>query len=878
MYTPQQFIDKYTKELQDETNKYDIQVNKLGLIGYFLNVVGNVQYDAKEYYDKLFKESFLATARDDSNLYMHGSFYKYKPDLATPAVADGNFSFDFTLMPKKPADVQKREVIFENIAFEIDGFNFVSQTTYKFVEENDTYYGMCYLSDGNIQYISASSKNIIVPFYEVSQISIEDRIYEVPNYSYGEYYPINVDSGNQYFSNIFAYLRLLSRNYGEGEWSVFDISRLKYYESGYSEAVFLQTLGERKYLIELGSGEHGLYVPESTLMLLFEKTFGSRGNINVETNLNLSDGNTTVKQYDANGDFDAISMTVLPLLQVEFKYSKGGRDPLSGLELKEDIIKHVQSRDNLINQHDFYNITSKQVTDFKYLFKKSSFMDNIFYLHGVLRDKYQRPVKTTNHTFTLLETEDRPTGVTIFDSDVTGNSLPSGTYTYYITASDGFVCSWFSDPRTINTTNNTVNISWDSYSNTLYYYVLTRPDENDLYECWRTTTPEFIDDGIYDSRYIGRVSLNSFTNNNIIFQPEQEINGSRFISPFLYKYNSRMRWYDGFIVHDQFVLYPRLKNKNDQYTVPIFFFQIVYDYAQGQSYVYVKSMESITDYQFTLTSDQLDIYNEPMEYIDDNTFRWIYDINEGLIFKQFDLEVNVKDSSNNNIVEIYSKNIVLISNIKDQLKLLQYQNSVTNLPVIDKSIFDSNYEFYKNKVTSFILDNDVYGNRLTTDEIQFRFLNTYRIDQDVLKYFLIQNYDQFSIQFPLKLQVNVYIDQYYVNNNTVDLGSEKDSIYSELAQTLQTKYTGVDIKLYNSMIVDLVHTHPYAKSVNVTITDSLGTVIPNGLESVSDNDLYERIETDEDIPVDQRKLYVLSLTPPYYHWDVDDIHLRFLFS
>lgn len=63
--TPEEFVSFYMKALKNELGVYSLQANKVGFLGFLLNILGNVTYDAKVYKDFLFNEAFPATAQQD---------------------------------------------------------------------------------------------------------------------------------------------------------------------------------------------------------------------------------------------------------------------------------------------------------------------------------------------------------------------------------------------------------------------------------------------------------------------------------------------------------------------------------------------------------------------------------------------------------------------------------------------------------------------------------------------------------------------------------------------------------------------------------------------------------------------------------------------
>ena len=63
--TPEEFAEFFMQGLKDELGVYGLQANKVGFLGYLVNILGNITYDSKVYKDFLFKEAFPATAQQD---------------------------------------------------------------------------------------------------------------------------------------------------------------------------------------------------------------------------------------------------------------------------------------------------------------------------------------------------------------------------------------------------------------------------------------------------------------------------------------------------------------------------------------------------------------------------------------------------------------------------------------------------------------------------------------------------------------------------------------------------------------------------------------------------------------------------------------------
>lgn len=66
--TPEEFSNYFYEEIKNKLGIYNLQCNKVGLIGFLTNILGNISYDSKLYVDNLFKEAFPATAQLDDKI------------------------------------------------------------------------------------------------------------------------------------------------------------------------------------------------------------------------------------------------------------------------------------------------------------------------------------------------------------------------------------------------------------------------------------------------------------------------------------------------------------------------------------------------------------------------------------------------------------------------------------------------------------------------------------------------------------------------------------------------------------------------------------------------------------------------------------------
>lgn len=1106
--TPQEYIEYYTEQLKEDLQQFDIQINKLGLVGYLLNILGWTQYDSKNYADNLFKEAFVATSRDEANLYTHASIYGYVPGFATPATATGNFVFDFSFMPKKPTNIVKREIIFPNLSFTVSGYPFVTNTEYRFIDDDGVYYAIIFDEFGNAQHIPSSSSSISAPFVNVYQVEDDDSELSIQSYDFGTYYPHTISFDEGFISDIEVQVKESTAT----EYVDYDVKNVKYLENSFSNVVFLRSVEVRKYLLEFGSGVRGNYVPNARAKINLEITHGKSGNLNIsETTSAETTGTIIQRQFDTEDVESYISGNVQDILSVEFEYSEGGRDSLRGDDLRSEIISFVQSRDNLISRDDYYNVNQKYEEDFEFIFRKTSFLDNVFYLCRAFRDRLQDPVQATTFVQQLLSDYDVETtlsGSSVYDDDYT---LDPGDYDYFVIGTDNFgntndsnivsvqvgeveeteiTCNagstlsggeyftintiddefyvWYTvnasgtdpapadkvgvqvnifstdinsvvatktaaqidaqtgmsasaDGAVVTVTNddrgdvddaadvdtgfgfsvatqgvdeNGVLLTWTAITGAVKYLIYGRDDGSGNYNYWETYNTYFIDTGddgetakiitpasetvifyptfganeeteitcnagstlsggeyftlnsssteyyvwytvdssgtdpaptdktgiqvdilstdadsdvasktateINDNTAFYATSLASVVtiSNNVTgevtdaadndtgFEIEVTNQGLiEFISPFIYKLNTTMNWYEGNLLFENFIVnFNNIKDRSPDYNIPAFYFNIVYDRFQAKTSIYVKSHQDISSYDFLLDIIGLNITDATLTNVDTNT--WVYeytDTNYGLVWEEISLELTIINSVGTHVLTGQTESFYQVSPVYDTLKLLKYSDyldntNVINIGVMNKIVFDADKPYYLDKMYQFLTTSNFEENRLVTDEIQLKFLNTYLVESAFLEYVTEQEYNTFDLELPLVLSVDCYVDEDYLSENTVDINEEKNSLLLALAELLQDQYTGVEICFYNSQIIDFVHTdRPFFKRVTVTVKDSAGTTITDGLETFDLRDVLDRIMADTGIDAGERKLNILKYVPPFWYWDTNNITVRILF-
>jgi hypothetical protein len=406
--TPEDFTAHYYAALKEDLALDSIQLSKIGFAGFFLHVLGNTQYDVKGYFDKLFGEAFPITAVEDGNLIYHSNLYGYNPGLASYSILNGVINVDISAIPPPLNVVKKREIIFQDINFILGDIPYAINADYSFIW-NNTGGGT---DQGYVATITdKDKKQKTVPFTDTIPLTNAEQYrkdtvsYTSSKYIFGSYYPFQIELGEDYITDIEVSI--------EGE--EYDIKGVKGFSSSTDAHVFYQILPGNVLAIELGNGIHGKYVPASNVAVTLYKTKGQFGNVAGQETNNLT-GSITIYDYDETGNVLNSTVDVVALgsvLTATIYEGIGGKDPLAGEDLRDGLIKYIQSRENILSETDFYNILGSYYNSFELIFKKTGIIDNIIYLYTPFLDKYQTPIHT--ETTSVL--------VTDFEDDIVGDSI-----------------------------------------------------------------------------------------------------------------------------------------------------------------------------------------------------------------------------------------------------------------------------------------------------------------------------------------------------------------------------------------------------------------------------------------------------------------------
>ena len=230
---------------------------------------------------------------------MHGSIFGYTPGLAKPALLTGNISFDPAVIPI--GTNTGKTITLENLQVKCDKYNYILDSKYIFKNQN------CQIIDenNNITSYPVSTDNPSVPIQNFRQYSTEEYSYAIPFYVQNSYYGITVDLENNDPDLHVSGLQVYVQETIDGEFIEYEWKLVNYSSIGSDRHVFVQFLPNGKLFVELGSGIHGKYIPNTTVKLIVETTYGSLGNISKQ-NLVPNDG--TIRVYDNSTSNSALTL------------------------------------------------------------------------------------------------------------------------------------------------------------------------------------------------------------------------------------------------------------------------------------------------------------------------------------------------------------------------------------------------------------------------------------------------------------------------------------------------------------------------------------------------------------------------------------------
>jgi len=777
--TPQDYIDYYYNELKSQLQTKNIQISKVGFLGFLLHTLGFTQFDIKTYYDTLFKEAFLATSDDSKNLNLHASIYNYDIKMSNPSNITGNLKISLSFLPPS-INITLREIVIEKLKININNIIFTLESTYTII---DTF---CKIqkSNGEIYYIPFDQSTGLVPIMDFYQYDTEIFNFKLPYYSLGTFYQkiLNLEYKDGFIYEISITIKTKDSNIFE-EYS---ITQLKHLSSSLDKVVFVENKIST-VILEFGSGVYGMYVSEAEVNVNIKVTSGSSGNISKNTAIPY-DG--MLKVYDYSNRNTVFNIKPMDIIKVDVNYSSGGTDISSGNDLRHNIINYIQTRNNLISETDYYNVIKQYCSDFILLFRKAHLIDNCIYCFLLLRDLYQNPILSKSI------------------------SIKHGEF-------------------------NT------------------------------------------DSK-------------SVIYKPDFYIDSVQYISPFIYIFDEMLLEYPAYVYFENYNIYFSEISIIDESTIlsiPPLSLYFNYSNSEMCTKVIARSYQTISQYQLYISIPQYNIFDECMLCYDDNAhiYSWFSEFN-GIITDCFDVEIKMYI---NNIYTFDYKhiNVCLIHDISQLLTLKIFRvvtdtpysigiggpNEVINnddvvmhIPVVLLTDYELNMVDYDNRIFSTLSNMSITQNKMISDTLQFRFLNTEFIPSIITNVITLQKYE-FDILLPLILTVNIIGNKNYFSENNTDSISEIEELKLELVKTLYSDFSGIKVAFYQSKIIDTIHNKLWVKSCNIIVNDSNDTpiIIPNSnFELIDQKNIISKLDKDN----------AVNFCPVYMYWDLENITINVSFE
>ncbi|MEM4385631.1 MAG: hypothetical protein QXD03_03695 [Candidatus Anstonellales archaeon] len=385
--SPDKFIEFYWNEMKDYLNSRNIQLSKSGFVGYMLHILGFLQYDIKQYYDFLLRESLPSTAITPQSLYFHSIVYGYVPPLASPSNIVGEFELNLSLLPNYTADIISRDIYFNSVSFKIGELNYNLFSKYRLTTTDNRNYNVEVFSyDGNFYSTGFSSTLPKIPIFSLIQMDVYSTEMRLPFYQFGSYYYHSLPIKNNQVCNCEVYIDDIK----------YDIEFIRSISTGDDNVVFIRYLYDN-LIIEFGSGHHGKYVAGSKAKINVYITKGVLGNIGRGSYF-PSSGTISIIDNLTNGSTRTYSISASNFINARILYGTGGKDILSPDDLRTGLIKYIRTRENLVTERDYRDLFENISPDFEVLFRKIDVRDNHIYNYIVVYDKYMVPYDTTTYS------------------------------------------------------------------------------------------------------------------------------------------------------------------------------------------------------------------------------------------------------------------------------------------------------------------------------------------------------------------------------------------------------------------------------------------------------------------------------------------------
>lgn len=605
-------------------------------------------------------------------------------------------------------------------------------------------------------------------------------------------------------NNFICDIEVLVKLSTSNEYVRYETRLVNYFTTSDEEVVFIKHLNNNEFQIDLGSGINGRHIPNSMIRIKVRITRGSFGNI---SNKIMTPSSGLFRVYDTeHGKSTSFTVPVRNAITAHVDYADGGTDALDSEQLRDAVLSFIRSRNFLMSETDFYELLKFYIPDFVLMFKKTHVVENVIYCFAPFRTKYQLPVR--------------------------------------------------------------------SQSISVKHY-------------------EFNPDGKCH-----------------IYRPMFIINGKEYISPFLYVIDYMMRYYKGFLVHETVSRYfsniIREQEQEDQNikTIPLTF-HASYNQTLDNTRFLLQSYEDVNEYVFYMDIPLLGIYDVCMTPVTPTLQdHYYYNSSEGigLVFGEVDISIKVYK----NTVHIFTYNLYgfkMVDDISDLLTLKTFdgfviedlgfgegdtqQNNlpfedgslslelafdenayVLNIPVMRYDEFERDEDYYIQRFVNTFGQLSIENNRMISDDVQIRFLNTDDISADFTKVITKQEHNM-RLQFPLHLSVHVVADGKKIKTMDIDTVEAENKLKYILADGLFNKYTGSQISFYRTQIVDIIHDFEWVKHCTVAVYDNLSQQIPDANIELNEQDyIINNLD----------KLGAIVYCPLFIWWDLDNITINLTFE
>jgi len=222
------------------------------------------------------------------------------------------------------------------------------------------------------------------------------------------------------------------------------------------------------------------------------------------------------------------------------------------------------------------------------------------------------------------------------------------------------------------------------------------------------------------------------------------------------------------------------------------------------------------------------------------------------------------------LFDIKFNNVGLVQNIADFLHLKKYHlNSSTvyliDVPLVDKTEFLNDENFYLLKLGSQISSISLSETRLLSDDLQLKLINSYYIPRYFSKKVTVQQYD-FNIFLPLIIKINLLLEKNYIISNNIDVISSIVKLRLSIANYLNEKNNSF-IKFYSTKLIDFIHTNnDWIKYVDVKLYDSKSTLLDlSNIESIDQQNFISAFTKDE----------LLNYCPNLWWFDINNLTIDY---